>query len=40
MRKLYEKTGQPLEWDESKELIFAEYVAAARRSFLKGRKRS
>lgn len=40
MRKLYEKIGQPLEWDKSKELVFAEYVAAARRSFPKGRKRS
>jgi hypothetical protein len=40
MKKLYERTGQPLQWDKSKELIFAEYVAAARRSFLKKRKKS
>jgi len=40
MRKLYEKIGQPLEWNKNKELVFVEYVAAARRSFLKGRKRS
>lgn len=40
MKKLYERTGQPLRWDKSKEFIFAEYVAAARRSFLKKRKRS
>ena len=41
MKNLYERIGQPLEWDKrSKELIFAEYVAAARRSFLKERKRS
>lgn len=40
MKKLYDRIGQPLEWDKSKELIFAEYVAAARRSFLKERKRS
>lgn len=40
MKELYERIGQPLEWDESKELIFAEYVVAARRSFQSGRKRS
>jgi len=40
MKKLYERIGQPLQWDKSKELIFAEYVAAARRSFQKERKRS
>jgi hypothetical protein len=40
MKKLYEKTGQPLQWNKSKELIFAEYVKSAKRSFLKGRKRS
>ncbi|MGC9345250.1 MAG: hypothetical protein ACP5ER_00450 [Candidatus Bathyarchaeales archaeon] len=40
MRKLYEKIGQPLEWNKNKELVFVEYIAAARRSFLKGRKRS
>jgi hypothetical protein len=39
MKQLHERIGQPLEWDTSKELIFAEYVAAARRSFLKERKR-
>jgi len=40
MKNLYERVGQPLEWNKSKELIFAEYVAAARRSFLKERKRT
>jgi sulfur relay (sulfurtransferase) DsrF/TusC family protein len=40
MKKLYERVGQPLEWDTSKELIFIEYVAAARHSFVKERKRS
>lgn len=35
MKRLYERIGQPLEWDESKELVFAEYVVAARRSFQK-----
>lgn len=38
MKNLYERIGQPLQWDKSKELIFAEYVAAARRSFLEERK--
>jgi hypothetical protein len=35
MKNLYEKIGQPLEWNESRELVFAEYVAAARQSFSK-----
>ena len=35
MKKLYEKVGQPLEWNESKELIFSEYVTAAKQSFQK-----
>jgi hypothetical protein len=34
MKQLYGKIEQPLEWDESKEFTFAEYVAAAKRSFL------
>jgi len=38
MKGLYERIGRPLEWDKSKELVFAEYVAAAKCSFLKGRK--
>ena len=40
MKKIYERTGQSLEWNEDRELIFSEYVAAARRNFLKRRKRS
>ena len=40
MKNLYERIGHPLEWDRSEQLIFAEYVAAARRSFLKERKRT
>jgi len=35
MKNLYEKIGQPLEWNESKELVFTEYVAAAKQSFSK-----
>jgi hypothetical protein len=35
MKKLYEKVGQPLEWDEDKELLFADYVTAAKKSFSK-----
>jgi len=37
MRSLFKKIEQPLEWDESKTLVFAEYVAAAKRSFAKKR---
>ncbi len=33
MKKLYEKVGQPLEWNESKEFGFVEYVTAAKQSF-------
>jgi hypothetical protein len=35
MKRLYQRIGQPLEWDEDRELVFAEYVVAARRSFQK-----
>lgn len=35
MKKLYEKIGQPLEWSEEKELVFVEYVTAAKKSFSK-----
>lgn len=35
MRKLYEKVGQPVEWKEGEELVFSEYVAAVKESFLK-----
>ncbi|MEM3875125.1 MAG: hypothetical protein QXU45_08355 [Candidatus Bathyarchaeia archaeon] len=35
MRKLYDRIGKPLEWDERKELVFVNYVEAARRSFKK-----
>jgi hypothetical protein len=35
MKKLFEKIGQPLKWDQSKELVFTEYVAAAKQSYLK-----
>jgi hypothetical protein len=38
MKRLHERIGQPLEWDEEKELVFAEYVIAARRSFQKKKK--
>ncbi|MGB9741058.1 MAG: hypothetical protein ACP5IM_04185 [Candidatus Bathyarchaeia archaeon] len=33
MKKLHEKIGKPLEWDEQKELVFVDYVKAARQSF-------
>jgi len=35
MKKLYEKIGQPLEWNEGKELVFIDYVKAAQQSFSK-----
>jgi len=35
MKRLFEKIGQPLKWDQSKELVFTEYVEAAKQSFLK-----
>ena len=37
MKKLYEKVGCTLEWNEKKELNFVEYVATAKKSFLKKR---
>jgi hypothetical protein len=39
MKSLFEKIGQPLEWNENKELMFTEYVAAAKQSYLKGKKK-
>ena len=35
MRNLYGKIGQPLEWNESRELVFVDYVKAAKQSFSK-----
>jgi hypothetical protein len=35
MKNLFEKVGQPLEWNENKELSFAEYVAVAKQSYLR-----
>jgi hypothetical protein len=40
MKSLFEKIGQPLEWNQSKELMFVEYVAAAKQSYLKKEKRA
>jgi len=34
MKRLYEKIGGVFEWDASIDFAFAEYVAAAKRSFL------
>jgi len=39
MRKLYDRIGMPLEWDERKEFVFVNYVEAARESFKKGKAR-
>ena len=38
MKSLFEKIGHPLEWNQNKELVFVEYVAAAKESFLKREK--
>ncbi|MEM3731711.1 MAG: hypothetical protein QW667_07275 [Candidatus Bathyarchaeia archaeon] len=38
MKGLYNKVGKPLQWDESKELVFTEYVAVAKKCFLKQKK--
>ena len=35
MKKLFEKIGKPLEWNQNKELVFVRYVEAAKKSFLK-----
>jgi len=35
MKKLHEKVGKSLRWDESKELVFTEYVAAAKQAFIR-----
>ncbi len=35
MRKLHERIGQPLVWDEGRELVFASYVEEAKRSYQK-----
>ncbi|NIO37343.1 hypothetical protein GTO27_06520 [Candidatus Bathyarchaeota archaeon] len=37
MNRLHRRIGQPLRWNENEDLIFAEYVAAARRSFAEAR---
>jgi len=35
MKSLFKKIGHPLEWNENKEIVFVEYVAAAKQSYLK-----
>jgi len=35
MKRLYAHIGKPLEWGESEEFVFLNYVEAARRSFQK-----
>ncbi|MEM3706110.1 MAG: hypothetical protein QXX59_09440 [Candidatus Bathyarchaeia archaeon] len=39
MKKLYDRIGKPLEWEERKEFVFVNYVEAARESFNKGKVR-
>lgn len=38
MKRLYEKVGRPIKWQESKDFTFTEYVAAVRRSFLEEKR--
>jgi hypothetical protein len=33
MKKLYEKTGKPIEWNDSKEFVFSQYLDVARQSY-------
>jgi len=35
MKKLHEKVGLSLDWDESKPLVFVDYITAAKRSYAK-----
>jgi hypothetical protein len=34
MRKLHERIGEPLKWNESEKLAFIKYVSAVKQSFL------
>lgn len=38
MKALYARLGTPLEWNESKELVFVDYVEAARQCFQKEKR--
>jgi hypothetical protein len=40
MKELYEKIGEPLEWNETKDLAFVDYVTAAKRSYCKTKKQT
>lgn len=33
MKKLHEKTGKPIEWNDSREFVFTEYLTVAKQSF-------
>lgn len=37
MKRLYDRIGKPLEWDERKEFAFVNYIEAAKRSFEKAK---
>lgn len=34
MRKLHERIGEPLKWNESEKLAFIKYISAAKQGFL------
>ena len=38
MKKLYEKIGQPLEWNKTKEFSFVDYIETAKRCYMQKRK--
>lgn len=40
MKRLHKKIGYPLKWNYKKELVFIDYVVAAKRSFLQKGKAS
>ena len=40
MKELYEKIGEPLEWNETKDLAFVDYVTAAKQSYSKTKKQT
>lgn len=35
MERLYQRIGRPLEWDESKDIVFLDYVLMAKESYSK-----
>ncbi|MGD0027500.1 MAG: hypothetical protein ABSC91_01005 [Candidatus Bathyarchaeia archaeon] len=40
MKELYEKIEEPLEWNETKDLAFVDYVTAAKQSYSRTKKQT